>query len=225
MTKRVGVLGGTFNPIHYGHLRSAEEVREHFRLDQVFFVPAAIPPHKNDPAIPAASKRLRMVELVLQGNRQFRSCRAEISRKGRSYSVDTIRYFRRRFPEPNAVYFILGLDAFLEIGSWKNYQDLFTLCDLIVTSRPGYRSRSYLKSLPIEIQNELCYDAKRQVGVHTSGNAIHFLRITGLEISASTIREKVKKGESIRYLTADAVIQFIENHSLYRNREDQGWLG
>lgn len=218
MTQRVGILGGTFNPIHYGHLRSAEEVRDRFGLDRVFFVPSATPPLKNDPSIPGAIRRLRMVELAVRGNPNFIASKTEISRGGRSYSVDTIKHFRRRFPEPNAIFFILGLDAFLEIHHWKNYREIFTLCDIVVTSRPGYRSRSHWRSIPIEIQNEFRYDRRKEMCVHCSERHVHFVDITGLEISASAIRDKIKKHKSIRYLTPDIVIRFIDSKGLYRTK-------
>ena len=219
MNKRVGVLGGTFNPIHYGHLRCAEEVRERFGLDRVFFVPAAIPPHKNDPFMPSAAKRLKMVELALEGNPQFRSSRVEIDRAGRSYSVDTLKYFRKRFPEPDSVHFIVGMDAFLDFRSWKSYREIPSLCSLVVATRPGYSSSSSLAKIPVEIRDEFWYDRKNRMCVHASGNTLRFFRITGMEISASAIREKVSRGESIRYLTADAVIDYIEKQSLYRTGE------
>jgi nicotinate-nucleotide adenylyltransferase len=216
MTKKVGVFGGTFNPIHYGHLRAAEEVSEILQLDQVIFVPSANPPHKHTLEIPAAEKRMQMIELAVQNHPRFLSSDIEIRRGGRSYSVDTLRQFRRQLPKSRLLYFILGLDAFLEIRSWRDYREIFLLANLAVISRPGCQVTSYRETFPVEIRREFCYDFPHRIYVHTSGSSVHFLRIPGLEISASEIREKLARKRSIRYLTTDSVIRFIERAKLYR---------
>ncbi|MEI9477177.1 MAG: nicotinate-nucleotide adenylyltransferase [Deltaproteobacteria bacterium] len=133
--KRIGLFGGTFNPIHLGHLRGAEDIRESFGLDRVVFLPAAIPPHKLRDDVIEPRPRLEMVKLATLANPFFSVSDVEIERSGKSYSIDTLRYFRER--QPDSFFFILGMDAFVEIETWKEYQKLFSLCNFIVMARPG----------------------------------------------------------------------------------------
>ena len=162
---RVGIFGGTFNPIHIAHLRSAEEVREAQQLDYVLFVPSATPPHKHRDGLAAAEYRLAMVKLAIAGNRRFRASTVEIDRGGRSYSVDTLRLLRAQMPEAKFC-FILGMDAFREIATWKDYRSLFALCDLVVTSRPPYPARPLRTALPVAVRAEFCYSARSKALEH-----------------------------------------------------------
>jgi nicotinate (nicotinamide) nucleotide adenylyltransferase len=134
---RIGIFGGTFNPIHLAHLRSAEEVRAALRLDHVLFIPSAAPPHKRSDGLTSPAHRLAMVRLAIRGNPHFRVSTIEIERRGRSYSVDTLRALRRRIPGAR-FFFIMGMDAFREIATWKEYRSLFALSNIVVTSRPPY---------------------------------------------------------------------------------------
>ena len=122
---RVGLFGGTFNPVHWGHLRAAEEIRVMFDLTQVIFIPTNIPPHKGSEEVIPAHHRLRMLDLAVEGNPYFFTSDVELKRPGKSYSIETISHFKHTFGEGLALFFILGIDAFLEITSWKNYQELF----------------------------------------------------------------------------------------------------
>lgn len=214
---RIGIFGGTFNPIHLGHLRSAEEVREVQRLDRVLFVPTASPPHKRPSQLAAAEHRLAMVRRALAGNPHFRLSRIEIDRAGRSYSVDTLAALRSRHPGVRLA-FILGIDAFREIATWMDYQRIFSLCDLIVTSRPNYEHAPLGALLPVAARDQFCYRASRQVLEHRSGHRIIFQAITDMAISASEIRRRVGRGESIRYLVPASVERYIAAHRLYCSR-------
>lgn len=216
--KRIGLFGGTFNPIHLGHLRSAEEIYESFNLDKVIFIPAADPPHKKKEEIIPARWRAHMVKIAIRDNPHFALSRAELNRPGKSYAVETIAYFRRRFGGKTLLYFILGLDAFLEISTWKNYRTLFELCNFIIMTRPGFEKKFSPKHLPVELVNSFCYDKFEKAFIHISGFALYPREITGMDISSTKIRERIEKGQSIKYLLPAKVEEFIYRHRLYQRR-------
>lgn len=212
---KIGLFGGTFNPIHLGHLRSAEEVREAFALDRIYFVPAAQPPHKSGSELATATHRLRMVELAVADNPYFSASAIELQRPGTSYSVDTIRHFLTVF-QPASLLFIVGIDAFRELATWKDYTLIPRLCDLLVTSRPGTPTPAPDQFLPVALQPLFWYDPTTNVYRHTSGHFLILHEIAGLDISSSTIRGKVREGKSLRYLVHPAVEAYITDHALYQ---------
>jgi len=212
---KIGLFGGTFDPIHWGHLRSAEEVSETFGLDRVYFIPAAVPPHKRGQTTTPARDRLQMVRLAVAKNPRFHVSTAEISRPGVSYSIDTIREFAAKKQRGDALYFIIGLDAFREIGTWKDFAEIFPLCNFIVTSRPGSKDRDPLKGTGVAVKKLFCYDFKRKNYRHESGTRVHFDELTDIAISASEIRALVQTGKSIRYLVPAAVERYIKRRGLY----------
>jgi nicotinate-nucleotide adenylyltransferase len=214
---RIGILGGTFNPIHLGHLRSAEEVREALRLDRVLFVPSATPPHKPGGDLAAAAHRLALVRRAIAGHPAFRVSTLEIERRGRSYSVDTLRALRAQLPQAR-LFFILGMDAFREIATWKDYRAIFALCHLVVTSRPAYAAKPLRAAVPVAVRAEFCYGTTREELEHRTGNRIIFRRITALDISASAIRRRLSRGLSIRYLVPVGVERYIARHGLYARK-------
>ncbi|MBP1685972.1 MAG: nicotinate-nucleotide adenylyltransferase [Deltaproteobacteria bacterium] len=213
--RRIGILGGTFNPIHLGHLRSAEEVREAQGLDRVLFIPSASPPHKRHDGLASAAHRLAMVRRAVVGNPFFKVSTIEIERSGHSYSVDTLRALRAHMPRATFS-FIMGTDAFLEIDTWKDYATIFELCDLVVTSRPPHAETALMDLLPVAVRDQFCYPDTELT--HRTGNRILFQHISGLDISASAIRERLAAGLSIRYLVPAAVERYIAHHGLYRRR-------
>jgi nicotinate-nucleotide adenylyltransferase len=213
--RRLGVFGGTFDPIHLAHLRCAEEARGALSLDRVLFIPSASPPHKRG-AVASGADRLAMVRRAIAGHPAFRASPIEIDRPGRSYSIDTLRALRQLFPEPTKFVFLLGVDAFREIGTWRQYADLFWLADFAILSRPPHETRSPKGLLPVAARRHFCYDSNRRMLVHTSGNRIVFLDVTALDISASSIRQRVLRGESIRYLVPSSVERYLDQHRLYR---------
>jgi nicotinate-nucleotide adenylyltransferase len=215
---RIGLFGGTFDPIHWGHLRSAEEVREAFDLDRVFFIPASVPPHKRGKTRTPARDRLEMVRLAVAENPRFTVSTVEIARRGVSYSIDTIRHFTENECKGGSLYFIIGLDAFAEIGTWKDFEGIFPLCNFIVTSRPGNGYASPLRGTSIAVRRLFCYDFKRRIYTHRCGTSLHFLKLTDFAVSASDIRERVRHGNSIRYLVPPSVEAYIENHGLYKKK-------
>jgi nicotinate-nucleotide adenylyltransferase len=214
---RIGIFGGTFNPIHLGHLRSAEEVREAQQLDRILFIPSASPPHKQHRDVAPARHRLALVRLAIAGNPKFDASDIEIRRPGRSYSVDTLHALRDIHPQV-AFTFILGLDAFREISTWMRYRRLFELCDMVVTSRPSFARTALPALIPIAARGEFCYRPKRKVLEHRSGHTIVFQRVSDLAISASDIRARYRRGESIRYLIPHNVEKYIVRHKLYGRR-------
>jgi nicotinate-nucleotide adenylyltransferase len=208
--RRIGLFGGTFDPVHLAHLRTAEEVREALALDRVDLVLAATPPHKPQGAQAPVAHRRRMLELAVAGDPHLGLDFSELEREGPSYSIDTIRHVQAREPDATLT-FILGADAFAEIGTWKDFATIFTLCDFCVISRPGTRERE----LPIAVENSFCYEPNRGVYVHRSGRALRFLPVTALMISASDIRRRRAEGRSIRYLVPEAVAEYVATHGLY----------
>lgn len=217
---RIGLFGGTFDPIHWGHLRSAEEVREAFSLDRLLFVPASNPPHKKRQPSTSARDRLEMVRLAIAKNPGFALSTVELSRPGKSYSVDTLRHFAQTQSPKNSLYFILGLDAFREIGSWKDFQDIFPLCHLIVTSRPGCGDSMSLGRMPVAVRRLFCYDPRKKIYRHKSGTHLSFFRLTDIAISASEIRDRLREGRSIRYLVPFEVETYIKKRGLYRGAQE-----
>jgi nicotinate-nucleotide adenylyltransferase len=207
---RIGLFGGTFNPVHVAHLRAAEEVREAATLDRVEFVLSSVPPHKASAGLESAQHRLRMLELAVAGNPAFAVNRSELDREGRSYSIDTIRAAGERDPDA-ALTFIVGADAFNDIESWKEFASIFALCDVCVLSRPG----AVAERPPLAIENLFCYDSSTRMYLHRSGHALRFLPITPLMISASDIRQRRAAGSSVRYLVPDAVDAYMRDHGLY----------
>jgi nicotinate-nucleotide adenylyltransferase len=218
---KIGLFGGTFDPIHWGHLRSAEEVSETFGLDRVYFIPAAVPPHKRGQTTTPARDRLQMVRLAVAKNPKFSVSTVEISRAGVSYSIDTIREFAATLDKNDSLYFIIGLDAFREIGTWKDFADIFPLCNFIVTSRPGSKERDPLKGTGVAVKKLFCYDFKSKEYRHKSGTRVYFDELTDIAISASEIRALVKEGKSIRYLVPAEVEKYIKRRALYNNGRSQ----
>ncbi|GIW43374.1 MAG: putative nicotinate-nucleotide adenylyltransferase [Candidatus Binatia bacterium] len=215
--RRVGIFGGSFNPIHIGHLRAAEEVREAQSLHRVLFVPAAIPPHKSRRYLASPAQRLEMVRLAISGNRAFAVSDIELQRRGRSYSIDTLRELRARFPDWQ-LHFIVGLDAFAEIDTWREFEGLFELSHFVVVSRPGIQVRPLRQLLPVVTRNAFWYAPDGLTLVHRSGHTVVFQQITGFDVSATAIRQALLQGRSIRYLVPKPVERYILRHGLYQGR-------
>jgi nicotinate-nucleotide adenylyltransferase len=211
---RIGLFGGTFDPIHWGHLRSAEEVRESLSLDRILFIPASKPPHKSGQTTTPAEDRLEMVRLAVATNPRFAVSKVEIERPGISYSIDTLRFFSSRKKDGDSYYFILGFDAFREIGTWKDFTEIFPLCHFVVTSRP--QSGDSIRRIPVAVRKLFCYDFGQKAYRHRSGTGLYFVKLTDIAISASDIRRRVKEGRSIRYLVPLEVETYIKKQRLYR---------
>lgn len=212
----IGVLGGSFNPVHLGHLRAAEEVREGQGLDEMLLVPAAVPPHKDTTGLAPAHHRLRMLELALAGRGALRAVRLELDRPGPSYSIDTLRALRAELGTARLV-FAVGWDAFRELGTWKDHTEIFATCDVVVVTRPPGPTRLTLDDIPVAAKEAFCYDASSESFRHASGYVLSLQHITALDISAAAIRARVAAGRSIRFLVPAAVEAYIDAHHLYRS--------
>ena len=214
---KIGLFGGTFDPIHWGHLRSAEEVSETFKLDRVYFVPASIPPHKRGQTTTLSRDRLAMVRLAVAKNPRFAVSTVEILRPGVSFSIDTVRQFAAMLKKGDTLFFVIGMDAFREIGSWWEYKEIFPLCNFIVTSRPGSKESDPLRGTGVAVRTLFCYDFNRKNYRHRSGTRVHFIELTDIAISASEVRSLVAGGKSIRYLVPSEVEKYIKHRGLYRS--------
>ena len=211
----VGVLGGTFNPIHIAHLRLAEEMREALSLERVLLVPAGDPPLKRS-GIAAANHRLEMVKRASASNPALEVCDLELRRAGPSYSVDTLSELRSSRPD-QALWFLVGADTLGDLESWREPARLFTLAHFAVATRPGH-AKPLRELLPAGLARAF-RDGPRGL-VHESGNELRAIPFTALAISASDVRRRVACGASIRYLVPDEVIEYIGKHHLYREKED-----
>ncbi|MBF0476998.1 MAG: nicotinate (nicotinamide) nucleotide adenylyltransferase [Deltaproteobacteria bacterium] len=214
-TIRIGLFGGTFNPIHYGHLRSAVEVTAALGLARVIFVPAAQPPHKKQTDIISFHHRLAMAKAAVAPVSYLDTWDVEGKRPGPSFTVDTIREFHRLNQGRAVPYLIIGLDSFLEINTWKDYQIIFSLTNLVVTTRPGYRQAADPLGYLSQITPGTAWAEKDGRFVHPSGHTICFQPITGLFISATRLREMVGTGLPITFLTPPVVEEYIQKHQLY----------
>ena len=215
---RIGILGGTFNPTQLAHLRVAEEVREACGLERVRFIPAAHPPHKKEAVQLPFAHRRAMVEAAIAGNPAFAVSDIEARRPGKSYSVRTLEILREE-RSTDELYFIIGLDSFRDLASWRDYSRLFELAHLVVAARPGVFAGDPRKLLPVAIRECFCYNGASRTLRHHGGNSVLFVEETHLDISSTRIRQLVAAGRSIRYLVPPAVADYITVHGLYLGPE------
>lgn len=210
---RIAVFGGTFNPVHYGHLRLAEEARETCGLDQVVFMPTYVTPHKLTESLTPARVRFELVRRAIEDNPGFSVSDIEIRREGRSFTVDTVRELLQ--DNASSVSLILGSDSFNDIASWHEYEDLMGMASFIVAPRPNHPPKALDKVLPVELAAKFWYDSGVNAFVNSGGNSITYLETTPIDISSSDIRERVGKGRTVRYLLPDSAIEFIKKEGLY----------
>jgi nicotinate-nucleotide adenylyltransferase len=211
----IGVFGGSFNPIHLAHLRAAEEVREAERLDEVRFVPTALPPHKEPGSLVTAAHRLRMVELAIAGVPGFTVSTIELRRAGVSYSIDTLRAFRAELGDAARIVFVVGYDAFRDFHTWREHDAIFGICDVIVVTRPPGPTTLVREEIPLAAREAFWYDSGSESFRHRSGHVLRLQRITALDISAASIRARLAAGRSIRFLVPSAVEAYVMQHGLY----------
>ena len=220
--KKIGLFGGTFNPVHLGHLRAAEEIRETFGLNKIYFIPAFIPPHKNTTEIAPSNDRLKMLKLAIHGNPFFDLSDIELKREGKSYTVDTLRYFTSKFSD-HSHYFIVGTDQYSEIITWKDYKTLFKLSNLIVVERPGFNF-DLSKLIPLELKDDFRYYKKNNNVTHYINERsllLSLVKIEGLGISSTRIRRKIKNNKSLRYLVPTEVETYILSRGIYKKEKSQ----
>lgn len=204
--QRIGLFGGTFNPIHYGHLRGAEEVREMFNLDRIIFIPSGIPPLKGSEVI-EGFHRYEMVRLATTGNPCFEVSDYEIKLREPCYTVNTLDYFLRIYRE-HTLLFIIGVDAFLEIHKWYKPDELLRKIDFIVMARPNF---------DLESTNLIEKDCSAGFfRIRNSDKRLYYANITPIPLSSTLLRQALRDRRSIRYLTPDSVIDYISQHNLYK---------
>jgi len=219
-TTRLGVYGGTFNPIHLGHLRAAEEIAEQLDLDQMLFVPSARPPHKAaaKETIAAPEDRLDWVRRATENNPRFAVDDLELVREGPSYSVDTLEILGAR-TAPEKPVFALGADAFELLGTWREPRRLATLAHLAITGRPPWVGGSLEMWLPECLADDFELADDGRSGRHRNSETwIRLIEITPLEISASEIRERIRTGKSVRYLLPDPIVDAVLKNEAYQNQ-------
>lgn len=213
---KLGLFGGTFDPVHFGHLRGAQELITSLKLDRVVFIPAALPPHKETREITNFEQRLRMLQLAVADNESFSLSDVEVRREGKSYSVDTVRSFLDSPDQDTELYFITGQDAFDAITTWCEWEKLLSLCHFAVMTRPGYANRGLARILPEDFALGYRHDPEINGYRGPAGKVVFFRAVTLLDISSSLIRQNIKKGKSVRYLLPESVRLYILEKRLYR---------
>jgi len=189
--KRIGLLGGTFNPIHFGHLAMAQLACERMSLDKVVFIPSNIPPHKNVKDLAPSQDRFAMIQLAIQNNPSFTVSDFEIKQPGKSYSINTVRHFQKLYPKNTKLFFIIGEDAVWHLNKWKRIEDIRKIVNFIVVNRPGYHIR--------EARAKYFYVA-----------------MPAIDIASSFLRERIIQGEAIDYFVPKNVAAYIRKHRLYK---------
>ncbi|MFA5259634.1 MAG: nicotinate-nucleotide adenylyltransferase [Candidatus Omnitrophota bacterium] len=188
---RIGILGGTFDPVHIGHMAIAQKALEKCRLDKVIFVPSALPPHKKIPRLASARDRYQMVALATQGNPRFEISDYEIEKGGKSYSIDTVRHFREILPEGTKLFFVVGEDNVDTLETWKDIDCIVEIVTFIVVNRPGFQH-------------------------HQKKIKFQSVMLPGMDISSSYLRRAIAQGKTIKYLVPDKVLEYIEQNQLYK---------
>ena len=199
--RRLGIMGGTFDPIHYGHLVTAEGARYSFGLDRVIFVPSGRPPHKPGHIVSDPLDRYKMTCLAVATNPFFCASAIEVERPGPSFTIDTVRAIMKLYPGAE-IYFITGADALLEIFKWKDFDILLTICNFVAATRPGYRLfelREKTAALPSGLKQNISY-----------------MEVPALAISSTDIRQRVHDGRPVKYLLPESVEDYIIKNKLYR---------
>ncbi|MCK5581569.1 MAG: nicotinate-nucleotide adenylyltransferase [Candidatus Omnitrophica bacterium] len=190
MTKRIGILGGTFNPIHVGHLAIAQKAQEKLGLEKVIFVPSCQPPHKKISNLASAKDRYHMVQLAIKDNPLFEISNFEFKKGGKSYSVDTVKYFYDKFSKGTRLFFIIGEDSLPGLGAWRQVDEILKVVSFVVVNRPRFGG----KDSPVK---------------HAS------VAMPGIDVSSSYLRRRIVQGKTIKYLVPEKVLGYIEKHKLY----------
>ncbi len=201
--KRYGIMGGTFDPIHYGHLVIANEVLSDFNLDKIFFVPTGIPPHKTSEGMTNPYHRYMMTQFATMTHPSFDVCDYEIAKDTVSYTIDTIEYFHNLYPD-SKLYFITGTDAVLELPTWKDTEGMLAICTFIAVNRPGYVKENLEEKI-------------NQIAIQYHGE-IYSIDAPQLKISSTDIRNRIAENRPIKYLLPETVEQYILKNKLYIRR-------
>jgi nicotinate-nucleotide adenylyltransferase len=223
---RIGLFGGTFNPIHLGHIKAIKKVKEEFPLDKIYIIPSALPPHKDRTDVADYRARYEMVHMAVENDPLIKKfvdiSDVELTRSGPSYTIDTVRHYKSIMPSDCSFYLILGLDAFLELNTWKSYMELLDIIPFIVIARPGsgnYKKKEVYveteKFLLTKISDQYRYNRKIKGYIHETKETVFVFDAAPLDISSTMIRNHVKKGKAIKPLVPPSVESFIKNKRLY----------
>jgi nicotinate-nucleotide adenylyltransferase len=220
--KKIGLFGGTFNPIHWGHIKVVKEVKQGFGLDKIWLIPAAVPPHKDRGNVAQANDRLEMIRLAVGSDSDFSVSDIELKRQGPSYTIDTLKHFKSSLSNNICLYFILGMDAFLEIDTWKSFRELFNEVPFIAISRPGtgcVKNGNQWKALETILFSKVSmayrFDASKQAYVHPDKKPVYVFDVTPVDISATKIRKRIRAGLSIESMVPESVKEYIQSKGLY----------
>ncbi len=229
---RIGLLGGTFNPIHFGHIQMAEAVLHRLKLNRILFIPTRKTPHKMQPALPSGESRLKMVQLAIQDHPCFETCDIEINRRGPSYTIDTVRALKRRCPK-DSFFFIIGTDAFYNVHRWKEPERLLELCPFVIVSRAGHPfshlpsltildniNKAFLTELDQKKRESYTFFASRKSRIppgvrNPPGARLYFIHTPPILIAASNIRMRIKSKKSVKTLLPQPVLSYIMEKEYY----------
>jgi nicotinate-nucleotide adenylyltransferase len=215
----IGILGGTFDPVHFAHLRLAEELADAIGLSRIRFIPTGTPPHRSAPRV-AASHRLEMLRLAVSGNPRFEADDREVRRQGICYTFDTLSELREELGH-RPLCLLMGSDAFCALTTWYRWEELFDLAHIVIAHRPGYSLQQLQVSLPAPLRRAYLQRLSTSTGIlrYESAGSVLPLEITGLDIAATRIRARLADGKSPRYLVPDAVLDYIAANHLYKERD------
>ena len=239
----IGLFGGTFNPIHMGHLKVARDVKAGFQLEKVYLIPCALPPHKGTAALADAKDRLRMIEVAIEKEDDFAVSDVEIRRKGVSYSIDTVLWFQHQIPPDQPCFLIMGMDAFLEIDTWKSFQTFFDVIPMIVMTRPletrdpaetgkpgettekgkqtqnprlpSKEAESLETYIHLHVDPHYSFEPASSCFVHPRRRSVYLYHVTPIPVSATQIRERVRRKAKITGLVPASVEKYILEKGLY----------
>ena len=216
--QRLGLMGGTFNPVHLGHLRAAEEIAEKLELNQIYFMPSATPPHKTSRPLADYQHRLKMLELAVADRPGFLASDMENHLPPPSYTINTIRALKKTWNTDTSIFFLAGLDSFMTLPVWYQYRELFSLTSFVVFGRAGIQHNweTIHKMLLCHVDSEINWNPENNVFTSRQIKPIHYLPGGQLEISSTDLRKRLESGSSVRYLVPEPVRAYIETHGLYR---------
>ena len=217
MTNKIGLFGGSFNPVHIGHLRAAEEIKELLKLDKIIFIPTSVHPLKKSRNIPDGKKRYQMLKLAVSGNPDFEVSDIELKRKGPSYTIDTLKYFSKKY-RSKEFYFILGTENLSNIDKWKQFQELFQYSNFAIMKRPGVKFNNSKSVIPSKLRRMFKFiESSDDITVyeHKSSKELIFVNIRGIRISSTRVRKLIKDKKSVRYFIPNNLNTYILKNKLY----------
>lgn len=214
--KKIGIFGGTFDPVHIAHLRAAEEFAEILELDRVLMMVSAVPPHRESP-LASALDRLKMLELAVHDNPLLATSDLEVKREGPSFTLETVRKVQSE-SGGSMPYLALGVDAFFEIATWHKPADVMAEAHIVVLTRPGFEV-DLISPISRELYDR--YQNREGLLVHESGATLRVIQVTSMNLSSSTIRSLITKGRSIRYLVPQPVFKYIQQNDIYKSEPDR----